>query len=246
MDRSEQLNELAGALALAQSEIQHAEKASDNPHLGKKYASLASVWDACREPLTKNGLSVAQYVVPSEPGSLRLVTLLMHKSGQYLSGMEEMPVLKNDPQTYGAAVTYARRFGLAAMVGVCPDDDTDGEGLNAPKQQAGRNQQSRPQGSPQQRPQQQARPRDAAPESSGDRSATSAAAPAKDTAGAFRDYKAAYARAYNTEVNTDAEKAAFRAATAGLLGLPGDFRYEALTVAQYEAATQRVTAKAAA
>lgn len=228
MDRSEQINELATALALAQAEIQHAEKASENPHLNKKYASLASVWDACRGPLTKNGLSVAQFVVPSEPGTLRLVTMLMHKSGQFLSGMEEMPVLKNDPQTYGAAVTYARRFGLAAMAGVCPDDDTDGEGLNGKSQ-----------GTPQHRGQQSRNPQTTRPQA-----APPAAEPASNPALALspevkeagKAYAAAYCQAFNCEIKTSQEKQAFRHFTARALGIAETFESRDLTVAQYQRA----------
>lgn len=123
MKHSEQLNELAAALAAAQAEIEDAEKCKANPAFRSKYADLGSVWDACKPALSKHGLSVAQFCEPSERGTLRLVTMLLHKSGQFLSGAAELPLAKEDPQGYGSALTYARRYGLAAMVGVCPEDD---------------------------------------------------------------------------------------------------------------------------
>ena len=123
--QSEQINELAKALSATQAEISGAHKDSTNPHFKSKYADLESVWDAARVPLTKNGLSVAQ-TVHKEGDQIVLRTTLMHVSGQYLSGDVPLILVKNDMQGLGAAITYARRFGLSAMVGVSPTDD-DGE-----------------------------------------------------------------------------------------------------------------------
>lgn len=126
MQHSEQINELATALAKAQGAIKHAAKESRNPHFGSNYADLASVWEACRQPLADNGLSVVQLPEESEQG-VRMTTVLMHTSGQFISGTVLMPVDRATPQAVGSAITYARRYALAAMVGVCPDDD-DAEG----------------------------------------------------------------------------------------------------------------------
>lgn len=124
-DQSEQINELATALAKAQARIANAAKDGENPHFRSSYATLASVWDACRAPLGENGLSVIQAMSDSERGFV-LVTTLAHSSGQWM--VSRYPVLptKNDPQGLGSALTYARRYSLAAMVGVSPSDD-DGE-----------------------------------------------------------------------------------------------------------------------
>lgn len=124
-DQSEQINELATALAKAQARIANASKDGENPHFRSSYATLASVWDACRAPLGENGLSVIQAMSESERGFV-LVTTLAHSSGQWM--VSRYPVLptKNDPQGLGSALTYARRYSLAAMVGVSPSDD-DGE-----------------------------------------------------------------------------------------------------------------------
>lgn len=124
--QSENINELAGALAKAQGEIRAAAKDSLNPHFKSKYADLASVWDACRAPLSKHGLAVIQTTDPTETGRVRVITTLAHSSGQWMRGTIEVSPQQATPQGMGSALTYARRYALAAMVGVAPDDDDDG------------------------------------------------------------------------------------------------------------------------
>ncbi len=123
MQMSESIKELATALSKAQQKIEGAVKDSENPHFRSKYADLSSVVDACKAHLNKEGISFVQAFEPSEMGTLALTTTLMHISGEWVSGTITMPLPKNDPQGYGSAATYARRYGLAAMVGVCPEDD---------------------------------------------------------------------------------------------------------------------------
>jgi len=130
MTYSEQINELATALAKAQSQIEGAKKDKKNPHFKNDYADLASVWDACREALTGNGLSVAQSAESSGDGGYGVTTMLLHVSGQWLTGTLYLRPTKDDPQGAGSALTYARRYGLAAMVGVAPADD-DGNAASA-------------------------------------------------------------------------------------------------------------------
>ncbi|MED5549804.1 MAG: ERF family protein [Pseudomonadota bacterium] len=122
MNRSETLTKLAEALAQAQAEIEGAHKASTNPHFRSKYADLGAVWDACRGPLTKHGLSVVQFPRSSD-GCVELETVLMHKSGEWMSDTLRLPVGKQDAQGYGSAMTYARRYSLMAVVGIAPEDD---------------------------------------------------------------------------------------------------------------------------
>ncbi len=123
---SEKLGELAAALAKAQGEIKGAVKDATNPFFKSSYADLSSVWGAIREPLSKNALAVVQTVIGVEE-SYFLKTMLIHSSGAHVSG--EIPILtvKKDMQSLGSAITYARRYGLMAIVGVSPLDD-DGEG----------------------------------------------------------------------------------------------------------------------
>jgi hypothetical protein len=131
MMQSENINELVTALAKAQGEIQPAAKDSTNPHFKSRYADLSSVWDACRLPLSKNGLAVMQTTAVVND-KLTVVTTLAHSSGQWMRS--ELPVLvaNNNPQALGSALTYMRRYALSAIVGVAPGDDDDGNAAAVP------------------------------------------------------------------------------------------------------------------
>lgn len=122
MEKSEQINELATALSKAQGAIKGALKDTANPFFKSKYADLSSVWEACRAQLAANGLAVVQTPCEAESG-VAVETMLMHASGQWVSNRFLMPVAKSDAQAVGSAITYARRYALAAMVGVAPEDD---------------------------------------------------------------------------------------------------------------------------
>ncbi len=133
MQTSESINELATALSKAQGKIKGAVKDAENPHFRSRYADLASVWDACREALTSNGLSVLQTPrgVATEGGwTVEMETRLLHSSGQWVSDTLTVPVGKPDAQGLGSALTYARRYALASFVGVAPEDD-DGNAATA-------------------------------------------------------------------------------------------------------------------
>ena len=124
--QSEAVNELAAALAKAQSEIRGAVADSDNPFYKSKYADLASVWDACRKQLTAQGLSVVQLPVTTEHGT-GISTVLMHSSGQWIGSTVYATAKDSGPQAIGSVLTYLRRYSLAAVAGV-PQVDDDGEG----------------------------------------------------------------------------------------------------------------------
>ena len=127
MLKSEQINELAAALAKAQGQIEGAKKSSSNPFFKSKYADLAECWNTCREALTANEISVIQMPEEiNENGRLNITTMLAHSSGQYISSTLTMTVTKLDPQAIGSVITYGRRYALAAMVGLAQEDD-DGE-----------------------------------------------------------------------------------------------------------------------
>lgn len=127
---TENLNELAAALSAAQAEMKPAAMSGRNPHFKSKYATLADILDACRGPLTKHGLAVAQLPVNGEYG-IGVTTVLMHKSGQSVESTFFVPAQQNTPQGIGSALSYLRRYGLAAMVGVVADDDDDGNAASA-------------------------------------------------------------------------------------------------------------------
>lgn len=122
------IGQLATALAIAQGEIKGAIRDSENPHLRSKYADLAAVWDACRGPLARNGLAVIQ-CPDSEGPKVTLTTILAHSSGEFITSTLSLTSSRDKfdgPQVAGSAITYARRYALAAMVGIAPEDD-DGE-----------------------------------------------------------------------------------------------------------------------
>jgi hypothetical protein len=122
VNQSQTIGALAAALAKAQADITGAVKDSANPFFKSKYADLESVWNACRKPLTSNGLSVIQTTQPTRHGTM-LVTTLAHSSGEWIRGY--MPILTKDAtaQSQGSGISYARRYALAALVGVYQTDD---------------------------------------------------------------------------------------------------------------------------
>ncbi len=137
MNQSDSIAALAAALSKAQASITGALKDSANPFFKSKYADLAACWDACRKPLTDNGLAVIQTIEPTEHRAM-LVTILAHASGEWVRSY--CPILTKDdsPQGQGSGITYARRYALAAMVGLAQiDDDAEAaQGRNKPKQDA--------------------------------------------------------------------------------------------------------------
>lgn len=136
MNKSESIAKLAAAMAKAQSQVGIAIKNAINPHLKNKYADLGAVWDAVSPALVDHGLSVVQMPAPSDDGRLHMETVLLHESGEWISNVMVMPLSKADPQGYGAALTYARRYALASLMGVTQDDD-DGERAVARREEAG-------------------------------------------------------------------------------------------------------------
>lgn len=134
METSENINLIAGALTKAQSELRGAKQDSENPFYRSKYADLTSVWEACRKPLTDNGLSVVQTTSIGIQGECIINTMLLHNSGQWIRGNLQMPA-ESDPQKLGKLITYGRRYGLAAIVGVSPEDD-DAESISTDKRKA--------------------------------------------------------------------------------------------------------------
>jgi hypothetical protein len=132
MSHSPEINHLAKALAAAQSSLSPAAKDAVNPHFRNSYASLGSVWDAAREVLGANGLSVVQTYAATDGTRLDLVTTLMHESGQWISGTISMVPAKADPQGIGSAATYARRYSLASILGIVADEDDDGQKASMP------------------------------------------------------------------------------------------------------------------
>lgn len=125
MMQSPSLSNLGLALAAAQSVMRPALKEAINPHFKSRYADLASVWEACRDPLASNGLSVLQ-LLNASGAVVTVTTLLLHKSGEFIGSDLALTSRDATPQGIASCVTYGRRMGLSALVGVCSDDDDDG------------------------------------------------------------------------------------------------------------------------
>lgn len=134
MENSLELNELANSLSIAQGQIDDASKDTKNPFFKSKYADLAAVRAVIRKPLSDNGLSIVQLPSSSDLG-ISVRTMLMHKSGQYISEVLEIPVGKKDAQSYGSAISYARRYALMSILNIAAEDDDGNAAVaNAPDQ----------------------------------------------------------------------------------------------------------------
>jgi hypothetical protein len=125
MNKSETIMELTKALSKAQATMEGSIKDASNPFFKSEYSTLSSVWEACRKPLTDNGLAVIQTAafIPEHPEMVAIETTLSHSSGEFVTGIMAAKPVKSDPQSIGSCVTYLRRYSLAAICGVSPEDD---------------------------------------------------------------------------------------------------------------------------
>ena len=120
--KSPEIDKLAEALAKAQAEMEGAKKESVNPFFKSNYADLHAVIKSSFPYLSKHGLSVTQ---GNEMimGAVCVTTTLMHSSGQWIRSKVKLPLAKKDAQGVGSAITYGRRYGLSAIVGIAQYDD---------------------------------------------------------------------------------------------------------------------------
>jgi hypothetical protein len=126
------MDKIASALVKAQKAFGPALKSSSNPHFKSKYADLAACVEAVIDGLNANGIALIQKQHPYE-GGVSVETVFLHESGETLSaGVLTVPASKQDPQGYGSALTYARRYSLMAACGIAPEDD-DGNAASKTK-----------------------------------------------------------------------------------------------------------------
>jgi hypothetical protein len=116
------VGKIAEAMAKAQLAMRPAFKDATNPHFKNKYASLVSCLEAVR-PLQENGIALFQPPASHGTDGVCVATLLIHSSGEWIRGELYMPAAKKDPQGFGSALSYARRYCLVATVGLGTDDD---------------------------------------------------------------------------------------------------------------------------
>lgn len=119
-------DKLLEALAKMQGVLECAKKDSDNPYFKSKYADLANCLSTIKKPMADNGLSISQHC-SFDGTTVHCVTMLGHSSGQMMVSTLDVIVSKKDAQGIGAAITYARRYALSAVVGLAQEDD-DGNG----------------------------------------------------------------------------------------------------------------------
>jgi hypothetical protein len=134
MNMSDDISALAEALSKAQGAIDDASKGSINPHFKSKYADLAAVRSVIREPLAVNDLSIVQ-LPKTVQGGVEVTTMLLHKSGQYISESLFMPSGKPDAHGFGSAISYARRYSLMSILCLAADDDDGNGAVERPPQQ---------------------------------------------------------------------------------------------------------------
>lgn len=128
MTKSESISNLAKALSCFQSKVAIIRKTANNPFFKSKYAPLPEILEAITTPLHECGLTFSQM-----PDGESLTTILIHcESGEYLQSSYPLHPIKNDPQAFGSAITYARRYAISAILCLNVDDDDDGNKATYP------------------------------------------------------------------------------------------------------------------
>lgn len=125
MKYSPTIKAISTALLSAQKTIGAAKKGSTNPFFHSNYADLGSVMEACKEALNDNGITCLQ---PVE--DMTVETVLLHESGEWISGSTPIVLSKQDPQALGSAISYARRYGLQSMLFIPAEDDDAEKAMN--------------------------------------------------------------------------------------------------------------------
>ena len=122
MNKSDSLKKIAAALMLFHLKMENVKKDATNPFFNSKYATLSNILDAIKVPLEESGLIFSQF----PDGQNGLSTIIIHAdSGEFIESCYDMVPAKNDPQGRGSAITYQRRYALAAILGLNIDDDDD-------------------------------------------------------------------------------------------------------------------------
>ena len=128
------MKEIAAALVKAQKAFGPALKTSTNPAFRSKYAKLENCIEAVIDALNDNGIMLMQQTRACEDGVI-VETLFIHESGEMMGGgVLHVPAAKHDPQGYGSALTYARRYSLQAACGIAPEDDDGNTATQAVQQ----------------------------------------------------------------------------------------------------------------
>ena len=127
---TEQINELAKALSIAQGAFQNPLKDGKNPHFNSRYATLDALQDATRSVLSQNGLCVTQLPQPG-PEGWELHTMLIHTSGQSITSRLPLMAFSKGAQAAGSEITYMRRYAYASILNITAEEDDDANGAQS-------------------------------------------------------------------------------------------------------------------
>lgn len=145
LTHSMEMDKIAPALAQLQAKLGNVAHDAENPHFKHGYTSLPAFLEAVRGPLGEHGFSLSQHPGVNDLGHVIVETFLLHDSGQWLRSVAASPAVKAEPQAIGSAITYLRRYALAAVLNIAQDDD-DAESARPRSQQrnSGRSQRQAP------------------------------------------------------------------------------------------------------
>ena len=127
------MKQIAAAFVKAKRAFGPALKDKTNPAFRSKYADLGACIDSVEEALLANGIAFIQETFEDASG-VTVETVFLHESGEERRcGKLHVPAAKQDPQGYGSALTYARRYSLMAACGIAPEDDDGNAAKATPK-----------------------------------------------------------------------------------------------------------------
>ncbi len=140
MKMSESIKELAGALIAVQAELPTFLK-DKTAGGGEKvftysYVGLDTVMPQALAILGKHDIALTQTVGTGEAGGSNLTTTFLHISGEWLTDTQPLLLVREDPKAQGSAITYARRYGLMAAIGMVAEEDDDGQAASKPRRKA--------------------------------------------------------------------------------------------------------------
>lgn len=128
---SDALDKIAPALLAAQKRMENPTKNSENPHFHSRFADLEACMNAALKACNAEDIAISQVFAPTGYGMVGLTTLALHKSGQYIAGTITLPDDRGNAQGVGSAATYARRYGVCAILGLVAEDDDDGNAASS-------------------------------------------------------------------------------------------------------------------
>lgn len=135
-EQEQNMKQVAAAFIKAKRGFASAIKCATNPHFKSKYADLAACVEAVDGAFLENGIVMYQETFEDTTG-VTVETVLLHESGESIRcGKLHVPASKQDPQGYGSALTYARRYSLMAACGIAPEDDDGNAASKSSKQKA--------------------------------------------------------------------------------------------------------------